>query len=92
MFNTTNIVNSVFPTLSDRNQYSMLPQFTKSLNIFIQHEFGYLKDSLILTSSKTVSFYSALNIQENLQSLTDDTYMNFNFKKDSQSTIYERRV
>ncbi len=45
----------------------------------------------MITSIDTVSFYSAINIQENLSLNTDDVYMSVNFKKDSQSTIFERR-
>jgi hypothetical protein len=66
MFNATNIEDPVLPTLSDKTYYSFLPQFQKTMNIYLQRQQATLKDSLFLTSTEDLFFYSMQTIQDSM--------------------------
>lgn len=66
MFNASNIENPVLMTLSDKTYSSFLPEFSKTMNLYLQRQQGNLKDSLFVTSKDTIYFYSVQTIQESL--------------------------
>lgn len=51
-----------------------------------------MKDSLLLSTSKSIQFYTAENTQESMKMGGDDTLLSVYFRKDSKTHVFERRV
>jgi len=51
-----------------------------------------LKDSLLLTTSNSIQFYTVENTQESMKMGGDDTLLSVYFRKDSKTHVFERRV
>ncbi|TNV84198.1 hypothetical protein FGO68_gene7891 [Halteria grandinella] len=92
MFNSTNMETPVVSAVSDQVYYTFLPTFSKLQNIFIKRQEGSLKDNIWLTTKKTIFFYAVDYVQEIMQILQDDVYLNIYFRKDNNHSVFERRV